>query len=490
MMPENNGLALSSIIAPAYREFWNNFQTYRLIKGSKGSGKSWAVSAWHIYWMMRNPEANVLVVRQTYTSMQDSVYAELVKAVDRLGVSQFWKAKVDPLRLEYLPTHQMIIFKGLDDSMKIASINVAHGELCWVWFEEATDISSWDEFTRVTMSIRPQKLPRMFTLTFNPWSAHHWIKKAFFDTRRPDTFLLTTTYKDNPGLSEDIIREYDILRKVNPALARVVCDGEWGISEGLIYSNWDESDFDIRALMAERPHLQFSYGLDFGYATSYTAFIAAAYDMNTREIFVFDEWYSRGVNNLDIIKVITEMGYGKETIFADSAEPKSINELRQGAYLPLADENGNRILNKDGQPVLQWMCLPNVSPVMKGADSVRNGIQVLHQFRIHISRFCPRFKEEMANYRYEVNRLGETTDKPCKEFDHGPDALRYSAVRFFNKGRGLVVEAKGDDASSTIGYKTSSRRVYSTYEGELSDYAVSDVPRLPAKSTRVFSTSE
>lgn len=489
-MTESKGLPLSSIIAPAYRKLWNDFSSYRVVMGSKGSGKSWAVSAWHIYWMMRNPEANVLVVRQTYTSIKDSVYAELIKAIGRLGVSQFWKPKIDPLELEYLPTHQKIIFKGLDDSMKIASINVPYGELCWAWFEEATDINSWDEFTRVTMSIRPQKLPRIFTLTFNPWSAHHWIKKAFFDTPRSDTYILKTTYKDNPGLTEDVIKDYEMLRVVNPALARVVCDGEWGISEGLIYSNWDEKDFDIRVLMAERPHLQFSYGLDFGYATSYTAFIAAAYDMNTREIFVFDEWYSRGVNNLDIIKVITEMGYGKETIFADSAEPKSINELRQGAYLPLTDEKGNRVLNKEGKPVLQWMCLPNVSPVMKGADSVRNGIQVLHQFRIHVSQFCPRFKEEMANYRYETNRLGETTDKPCKEFDHGPDALRYSAVRFFNKGRGLVVEAKGDDSGPTTSYKTSSRRVYSTYEGEIEEYTVSDAPGLPTKSTRVFSTSE
>ncbi len=484
-----SGVSLSEIVAPAYREFWNNFSTYRLIKGSKGSGKSWAVSTWHIYWMMRNPEVNILVVRQTYTSIQDSVYAELIKAIDRLGVTDFWKPKIDPLRLEYLPTHQMILFKGLDDSMKIASINVAHGELCWVWFEEATDINSWDEFTRVTMSIRPAKTPRMFTLTFNPWSAHHWIKKAFFDKPRPDSYLLTTTYKDNPGLSEDIIKEYDILREVNPALARVVCDGEWGISEGLIYQNWDEMDFDIRDIMRERPNLQFSFGLDFGFSISYTAFIAAAYDMDTYEIFVFDEWYARGITNLDIIRAVRQMGYGNEQIFADSAEPKSIYELKEGAYMPLLDSNGDPVV-QNGQPVLEWQRLPNVCSTMKGADSVRSGIQVLQQFKIHISKLCPQFKLEMENYRYDTNRLGEPTDKPCKEFDHGPDALRYSTVKFFNKGRGLVMEAKGDDNSTTTGYKTSSRRVYSTYEGDEVLPQPQNTPLLPRRCPRVFSTSE
>ena len=295
----------STLVSKAYLLPWYSKKQNIVIKGSKGSGKSKFVSLWIIYEMMKpeNAQANTLVVRQVYETLSQSCYVDLLWAIERLHVGHLWEHTRSPLHLVYKPTGQEIIFRGFDDPIKLASINVLHGYLCWIWFEEATQIDSYEDVEILLASIRaipPESgVRKRFMYTFNPWSDQHWLKKKFFDKESPKTLAMTTTYRDNPYFTADDRRFYEELKESGSKLAPVICDGEWGIIEGLIYDNWEVEDFDVTEI-ADRINIRFAYGLDFGYATSYTAFVAALVDPKSYDIWIYDQLYEKEMTNIDI----------------------------------------------------------------------------------------------------------------------------------------------------------------------------------------------
>lgn len=437
-----NEIRLSELVGGGYDEFWECKKFYRLVKGSKGSKKSKTTALWYIKHMMAYPLANLLVVRHVYGTLRESCFDELLWAIDRLQVSHLWTYTTSPLKITYEPTKQVILFRGFDKVDKLMSISTRKGFLCWVWIEEASDIVNEAYFDRLMMSIRGKLPPesglwKQITLTFNPWSADSWLKKRFFDNPNPDkVWTATTTYRDNEFLGEEDIANYEELYIRNPRAARVICDGDWGIAEGLIYENWEELplEFDMKTIF-NRAGVKFTYGLDFGYKMSFNAFVAVAVDLDTRELWVFDEMYERNMTNLDIARKICELGYGKEEIWADSSEPKSINELRSGQTegIPL----------DDGAIYYEKWALPNVRPAMKGPDSVNNGIQRLQSFKMWIHPKCRNVIMELNNYCWDTDKDGRHIGKPIKDFDHALDALRYSMEKYFIRARGHVVEVKG-----------------------------------------------
>lgn len=453
------------LVAKAYLLPWYSKKRDIVIKGSKGSGKSKFVSQWIIYNMMlpENSEANTLVVRQVYETLSRSCYVDLLWAIERLHVSHLWSHTRSPLNLTYLPTGQTIQFTGFDDPIKIASINVLHGYLCWVWFEEATQIESYEDVQKVLASIRaipPESgLRKRFMYTFNPWSDQHWLKKVFFDEPSPRTLAMTTTYRDNPYFTDEDREFYEELKASGSKLAPVICDGEWGVIEGLVYDNWQVENFDIDEI-AENPNTRFTYGMDFGYATSATAFIAALVNPKTYDIWIFDEIYGTGMTNIDIARALTQKGYDHERIIADSAEPKSIMELR-GGFLSE---------NPDGTTVRY--SIPNIQQARKGADSVRNGISRIQMYKIHILPRCTNAITDFSCYSWEINKDGEYTGKPVKKWDHAPDALRYGMEPFLSLARGFVAEAKGIDGFvpkpkptvSPANHSVLAKRIYATHE--------------------------
>ena len=407
-------MRLSDVVGGGYNGFWNTKKFYRIVKGAKGSKKSKTMALWLIVHMMKYPNANALVVRKVYATLRQSCYTDLLWAIDRLGVGRFWKDTTVPLMLEYIPTGQQIIFRGMDDAQKLASIMVRRGYLCWVWIEEAYELTNEDEFKKLEFSIRGRIPPetglwKQITLTFNPWSEHTWIKSRFFDDPDNDTFLLTTTYKCNEWLGEDDIRRYEELYIRDPRNAKVICDGDWGVAEGLIYTNWYEQEFDIDIIRNSRD-VRISFGLDFGYAVSYNAFVAVATDLEHRTMWIFDEMYEKGLTNLDIAKRITEMGYSKEVIWADAAEPKSIYELQQG-FVEAVDEND------PSKGLCRW-ALPNIRPALKGPDSLMNGISHNQEFRVFVHPRCVNVIRELSCYCWEQDRDGKYTGRPIKDFDH------------------------------------------------------------------------
>ncbi|MBQ7405735.1 MAG: PBSX family phage terminase large subunit [Candidatus Methanomethylophilaceae archaeon] len=450
-------IRLSEVIGPGYDEFIRSRHLYRVVKGSKGSKKSRTAAADLIWKMMKYPQANALVIRRVEKTLRQSCFTDLLWAIDRLQVSDKWKASVSPLQLTYIPTGQIIIFRGMDDATKLASITVRKGYLCWVWFEEAFELTNELEFEKVVMSIRGRIPPetglwKQFTLTFNPWSVNSWLKPRFFDNPRPNTLAMTTTYKCNNFLGDDDIERYEALRETSPRMARIICDGDWGIAEGLVYDNWVEEEFDLKQILKEYPNAQFTFGLDFGFSISYCAFTAALVDVKAHKMWVFDEMYDRGLVNLEIAKRINEMGYGRERIIADSASPKDIMELMNG----LIEE----VEGEDGKPEYRKWSLPNIMPGLKGHDSLRNGIQRMQSFKIYVHPLCKNTLIEFQNYAFDTDKDGNFVDRPIKEFDHCLDALRYSLDRFFATGKGRVVEAKGEDSPSVS--RPARRRVFSS----------------------------
>lgn len=395
-------VSLKEVVGGGYKEFWNFRGRYRVVKGGRASKKSTTTALWYIVHMMKYPQANLLVVRKTYNTHLNSTYAQLKWAINRLKVSHLWECKKSPLEIVYKPTGQKILFRGLDDPMSITSITVDTGYLCWAWFEEAFQILNEDDFNKVDMSIRGDTggLFKQITLTFNPWSDKHWLKRRFFDVQSPNILAITTNYLCNEFLDQSDIDLFEDMKIRFPRRYKIEGLGEWGIAEGAIFENWKESHFD-KSEIAKRSGVKSAFGLDFGFTVDPTALSCALVDMNNKEIFIFDEHYEKAMHNDEIAEMIKRKGYAKELIIADSAEQKSISELRRYG-------------------------IRRIKPAEKGPDSVRSGIQFLQQFQIFVHPSCANFVVELSNYVWDTNKDGQLINKPIDDYNHLIDALRYS----------------------------------------------------------------
>lgn len=393
---------LPQIIGKGYATYWNYKGRYRVIKGGRGSKKSTTTALWIIYKMMQYPLANTLVVRRVFNTHKDSTYTQLKWASNVLGVSHLWKFSKSPLEATYIPTGQKILFRGLDDPMSITSITVEHGHLCWCWFEEAFQVMNEDDFNKVDMSIRgelPKGYFKQITLSFNPWSEKHWLKKRFFDAEDEDVLAITTNYACNEFLGEDDKKLFEKMKINNPRRYNIEGLGNWGIAEGLIYNNFEELDFDIEEIK-KRENIKSAFGLDFGYTNDATAFICSLIDLDNMEIFIFDEHYQKAMSNKMIADMIKYKGYAKERIVGDSSEPKSIDDIkRQGVY--------------------------RIKGARKGKDSILNGIQYIQDFKIYVHPKCENTLIELSNYVWDTKE-GNVINKPIDDYNHLMDALRYS----------------------------------------------------------------
>ncbi len=403
----NNTLKLSNVVGGGYADFWHFKGRYRVCKGSRASKKSKTTALNIIVRMMQYPQANTLVVRKVYSTLANSCYTELKWAVHRLGVDDFWEFKQSPLEMTYLPTGQKIYFRGLDDPLKVTSITVDVGYLCFCWIEEAYEISNEAQFDILDESIRgaipdEAKLFKQITLTFNPWNEHHWMKKRFFDVKDdPDILAKTTNYLCNEWLDDADKRLFERMKKDNPQRYRVAGLGEWGIVSGTVYENWEEKAFSVEEI-SKLQGVKSVFGLDFGYVNDPSALFCGLIDKANKTLWVFDEMYEKALSNEEIAEKITRMGYSKERIKADSAEPKSIDRL--------------------------WdLGIKRITRAKKGRDSVRYGIDNLRDYHIIVHPKCVNFITEISNYTWrEDPKTGRKLNEPVDDFNHLMDAMRYA----------------------------------------------------------------
>lgn len=407
---------IAELVGGGYGEFWRCKKRYRVVKGSRASKKSKTMALWLIFNLMKYPQANALVVRKVFGTLKNSCYSDLKWATDKLKVSNLWKFKSQPLEATFLPTGQKILFRGFDDPLKITSISVSHGVLCWVWIEEAYELMDESAFNMLDESIRgivPNGLFKQITITMNPWNERHWIKSRFFDNKdNENIFTATTNYKCNEWLDGNDYKLFMDMKKNNPKRYQVAGLGEWGVVDGLIYENWEEKGFNWRQLLLENENLKTVFGLDFGYTNDPTAFFCGILDNENKIIYVFDEIYEKGLQNTKICTLITQKGFRKEKITADSAEPKSIDQLK-------------------------GLGMDRIRGAKKGKDSINNGIQFIQDYKIIIHPKCVNFITEINNYSWEKDRFGKSLNKPIDDFNHLMDAMRYALEEYTQKASAI-----------------------------------------------------
>ena len=202
------------------------------------------------------------------------------------------------------------------------------------------------------------------------------------------------------------------MKKNNPRRYQTAGLGEWGAVDGLIYENWEEKEFNWRQLLLENENLKTVFGLDFGYTNDPTAFFCGILDNENKKIYVFDEIYEKGLQNTKICSLITNKGFRKEKITADSAEPKSIDQLK-------------------------GLGIDRIRGAKKGKDSINNGIQFIQDYKIIIHPKCVNFITEINNYSWEKDRFGKSLNKPIDDFNHLMDAMRYALEEYTQRASAI-----------------------------------------------------
>ena len=417
---------LPDVVGKGYGTFWNFKGRYRVVKGSRASKKSKTAALNDICRMMQYPNANLLIIRRVGRTLKDSVYADLKWAIHKLGVDDFWICTTSSLEMTYKPTGQKIYFRGLDDPLKITSIAVSKGYLCWMRIEEAYEIENEADFDILDESIRGETPDcfKQITLCLNPWNEKHWIKHRFFEDEvgkdadgKPiykeretpisadgEILAITTNYLCNEFLDKADLEVFERMKKNNPRRYQVAGLGNWGTTEGLVFTNFREATVDSETVRT----LKTAFGLDWGFTNDPTAFVEAYIDQDNYKIYIKDEIYKRGLTNKMIADELNYHGYKKARITADSAEAKSIEELK-------------------GYGV------SHIKASKKGPGSINAGIQYIQNFEIVIDPHCVNFITEINNYKWKKDKFGKPTGQPEDSYNHLMDALRYGLEEYQSK---------------------------------------------------------
>lgn len=402
-------IKLDEIVGGGYNKFFNNKNFYRVVKGSRGSKKSKTTALNFIFRIMQYSWANLLVVRRFSNTNKQSTYTDLRWATNRLGVKHLFKFNDSLPEITYKPTGQKILFRGLDDPLKITSITVENGILCWAWFEEAYQIETFDKFSTVVESIRGSvddpEFFKQITITFNPWSERHWLKQVFFDedTKLNNTFSYTTTFRVNEWLDDVDIGRYEDLYRTNPRRARIVCDGDWGVAEGLVFENFEVKEFDWVKKLKDKQVV--AHGSDFGFTQDPTTLVSTIVDTQNKELWIYNEHYQRGMLTDEIYQMYIDKGLKNAEIIADSAEKRLITEIKRKG-------------------------ISNIKPSVKGQGSIMQGVQFIQGFKIYVHPSCEHTIEELNTYTFDQDKDGNWLNKPIDENNHILDALRYSLEKF------------------------------------------------------------
>lgn len=403
---------LPKMVHKSYAPLFRSRARYISIKGSRGSGKSEAVARKVIFDIMTKPYVNWLVLRRYANTNRQSTYALIEKVANVMQVAFLFQFNSSLPEITYKPTGQKIIFRGLDKPLSITSISVKTGNLCREWAEEAYQIELEESFDTVDESLRGKiDDPDGFyqtVITFNPWNENHWLKHRFFDedTKQSGTLSYTTTYKDNPFLDDGYIKKLKEMLITNPRRAKVAVLGEWGVSEGLVFDNFDVVDFNINEKVQKIGKTY--HGMDFGFTHDPTTLPSSIYDAKTNELWIYGELYRTGLLTSQIVNEIRNRKLTAAVIHADAANPMAIAELR----------------NKG---------IRRIRAAKKGPDSIELGLSFMQSLKIHIHPSCEHTIEEFNTYTFDRDKSGKWLNKPVDANNHIIDALRYSLEDLYTK---------------------------------------------------------
>ncbi|MBY0757441.1 PBSX family phage terminase large subunit [Clostridium sardiniense] len=422
-----------NMILPAYRPYLKDYKTrVNIFYGGAGSGKSKFIVQKMLYKLI-NDKRKCLVVRKVGATIRESIFAEFKTLISDLGIYNECNINKTDMTIE-LPNKSIFIFKGLDDSEKVKSIQGIDD----IIIEEATELVG-NDFTQLNLRLRSKKENQQIHIMFNPVSKVNWVYRLFFKKKYKGALIVKTTYKDNTFLPKDYIESIENLKETNFAMWEIYANGKFASLDKRVFTNWETLEFDIEAVKREEAEIvakdlglnvtslinprgnpflknhftrKTYFGLDFGYTNDPSAFIVFLVDEKKKLMWIYDEFYRSGMLNEDIYNLIAYKGYSKERIIADSAEPKSIAELRK-------------------------LGLRRIKSAEKGKDSIIHGIQYLQGYKIYIHPKCVNTIMEFENYTWQKDKkTGEYINKPIDDYCHLIDALRYGAEAI-RKGKGI-----------------------------------------------------
>jgi phage terminase large subunit len=383
--------------SPAFCPLFVDQSRYQIVWGGAGSGKSHIVARKILYRLLKESKVkhNFLIIRKVDRTIKRSVFTLMRNIISRWGLSDEFLINLTDKTIIYKPTGSQVMFSGLDDVEKLKSIEGVTS----IWAEEATELNQ-EDFEQLDLRLRGNHgCLKQIILTLNPISEQHWIKKVFFDDPIDGVFTLKTTYLDNAFIDDEYKMVMDNKKKTNPRYYSIYALGNWGTAEGLVFNRVSQRLIRPEEIAA----LQCVQGLDFGYTNDPTAFHQSYVDSKNKIIYVYDGFYEKGMSNAEIADAIKGKLAHRHRTTADSSEPKSIDYIR-------------------GKGV-------SVEGALKGRDSINAGIDFLTEYEIVVNAHLVEFMTEFNNYAWATDKEGKATNKPCDDFNHFIDALRYSVEK-------------------------------------------------------------
>ena len=391
--------------APVFVPYFKNKNRYQVLYGGAGSSKSHKAARVILQRVIKEKH-NFLIVRKVDRTIKRSVFALMKALISQWGLTKEFNINLTDKTIIYTPTGSQIIFSGLDDVEKLKSIEGVTS----IWIEEATELLQ-EDFEQLDLRLRGDHgVLKQITLTLNPISEQHWIKRIFFDNPMSNLFTLKTTYLDNQFIDDDYKEVLENKKYTNPRFYNIYALGNWGTAEGLIFQNITQ-----RLIKEEEINgLDCVQGLDFGYTNDPSAFSQSYIDIKNKKLFIYDGFYEKGMSNNAIAAKIKEMLLHRHQTTADSSEPKSIDAIKH---------KGVRIVG-----------------AAKGKDSINSGIDFLLDYEIILNAHLVEFMTEFNNYSWAIDKkTNKTTNKPVDDFNHFIDCLRYATEKYHSKGkRGML----------------------------------------------------
>ena len=403
---------LTSKFYPLYSAWKSNKYTRLVCKGGRGSAKSTNIALILVVDLMQYP-VNTICFRKVGETLRKSVYEQIKWAIKFLGVEEYFEYKLSPLEIIYKERGNKFIFMGVDDPQKSKSIKEAQFPVARYWFEELAEFKNEDEVETVLNSIFRGKLEKGLIykgfFSYNPPKMkHNWVNKKYnYSFIENNVYIHHSTYLENPHISEEFIKEAEAVKAKNETKYRLVYMGE-PIGNGLVpFPNLEIREIEASEIAGLE---KFRNGVDWGYGVDPLAFVRWGYDKKKSIIYALDEYYGVGLKNRNLANYILSKGYD-ELVMCDSAEPKSIDELKE-------------------YDISAW-------GAKKGAGSVEYGEKWLSDLEAIVidPKRTPNISREFEMIDYDTDREGNPLPRLCDSNNHTIDATRYAFSNDMKKGK-------------------------------------------------------
>lgn len=402
-------IRLSELLPKAFHSSWKAAIDPDILnvveKGGRGSGKSSDIAIIVTQLLMRYP-LNAVGIRKIDNTLELSIFEQMKWAIELSGVSHLFKVNKSPMKITYRPRGNYMVFRGAQEPERIKSLKASNFPFAFVWIEELAEFKTEDEITTITNSILRGELDDglfyKFFFSYNPPKRKQsWVNKKYESAFVPaNTYVHHSTYLDNPHISKQFIEEAEAMKARNPMRYRWEYGGE-AIGSGVVPFN----NLTFRKIEDEeiKTFDNIRQGVDFGYATDPLAFVRWHYDKTRRRLFLMDELHGVKISNRELAEWVMSKGYHTHEVIADSAEPKSIVELRS-------------------------LGLRRIRGAKKGPDSVEYGerwLDDLDEIIIDPKR-TPHAAKEFEDIDYQTDKDGNPKPRLEDKNNHAIDATRYA----------------------------------------------------------------